>query len=226
MTKYKQPTTDTLQANWERIFNALNGLDELSSVVATASYIDHSLGALLHAHFIKSDQVKNLLKHGGAVGHLMAKANLAYCLGLITKEWRQNIEAICDIRNLFAHSIEPMSFSHPEIQSLCQNLEFTVTVPNGEQVLLPGYPAPAFTMASECRKAFQIVSLFLCVAVSTVAAHVTECKKQASGFMFVAVHEDIDPEDRLSALGYAMHRAREYTVAKNQHLAPTEDDGH
>ena len=58
----------------------------------------------------------------GALGQLHNAASVAYCLGLISKDCKANIETIGLIRNLFAHSIDDVTFSDPKITALCNEL--------------------------------------------------------------------------------------------------------
>ena len=107
--------------------NALNGEEALPCVLLGAAYLDKSLLGLLETVFLGtpiSETARDLLKSDrGLIGTLHTRAQMAYLLRLINKPLFINIGHIGTIRNLFAHSHEPLSFESQEIVALCGKLE-------------------------------------------------------------------------------------------------------
>lgn len=82
------------------------------------------------AGFLVDDQkeVDELLGFGGeqnaALGTFGARISAAYCLGLITRQQRDNLRLIKKIRNHFAHNLHGSSFADEPVRSWCASLTF------------------------------------------------------------------------------------------------------
>jgi hypothetical protein len=74
--------------------------------------------ALLASFFIEGSTAENLLNHKGALGSFGAQTDLCYSLGLIPKLVFNNLTVIGEIRNVFAHSLAPLTFESPEVAEL------------------------------------------------------------------------------------------------------------
>lgn len=103
---------------------------DLPKVLLSTSFIEQRLAALLHQYFINGDTTRTLLSHTGIIGTLSARADLAYCLGLISKAVLRNIRLLGEIRNRFAHNILGAKFEDPDITDLCGQLSFPQMVLN------------------------------------------------------------------------------------------------
>ena len=94
-------------------------------MLISTSFLDQCLASILGNFFIKSDTAKKLLDPGsGTLGTFSARADLCYCLDLISKELYQNLRTVAEIRNRFAHSHFFLSFEDSEVAELCNNLAF------------------------------------------------------------------------------------------------------
>jgi hypothetical protein len=103
----------------------LNDDNDTACAIVTTSYLEHMIRAILRAHFINGDTAKSLLDpKEGALALLGNATCVAYCLGLISKGCKANIDRIGHIRNLFAHSIQGLSFQDPDIAAICDKLTF------------------------------------------------------------------------------------------------------
>lgn len=174
MAKYKAPTADSIRERWTGLFDAINHAEDLVCVVVATSYLDHTLAALLQAHFIDSSIVEKLLKPCGALGELMAKADLAYCLGLITKHDRQNVETIAQIRNRFAHLIDDISFADPEVERLCDELDSPLlTAPPFAE--LATIKEGGIRHKDRTRVRFRFTAVHLCSAFSIAGLSAKKC---------------------------------------------------
>jgi hypothetical protein len=109
---------------------ALNHQDPLPCALLCAAYVDKCLLGILEQIFIKgSNTAKNLLKPDwGLIGSLQNRANIVYLLGHISPTTLENIGHICTVRNLFAHSHEPLTFESPKVAEWCARLKPWVPV--------------------------------------------------------------------------------------------------
>ena len=104
----------------EALTKAINGEDPLPCALLCAAYIDKCLQEILELVFVKGGTAKSLLKPDrGLLGGLRNRAQIAYLMGRIEDTVLTNIERICEIRNLFAHSHEPLTFDSESVVKLC-----------------------------------------------------------------------------------------------------------
>jgi DNA-binding MltR family transcriptional regulator len=82
-----------------------------------AAWIDDSLQGVIRSRFI-DDQVTadELLVGDSPLVTFSAKTKLLYCMGVITKVEKQNLDIIRSIRNLFAHQRGNVSFRTAKIR--------------------------------------------------------------------------------------------------------------
>ncbi|MBZ5512752.1 MAG: MltR family transcriptional regulator [Acidobacteriia bacterium] len=71
---------------------------------------------------VTSSITDKILSPNGALGTFAMRADLAYCLGLISKYHHQDLGTIGKIRNQFAHSHLGLAFSEPQVRQLCSAL--------------------------------------------------------------------------------------------------------
>jgi len=72
---------------------------------------------------------EKLFRGFGPLSTLSARIEIAYSLGLFEESYYLRLNAIKDIRNEFAHSIEPTTFESKNIKILSNKLKFDVTPP-------------------------------------------------------------------------------------------------
>src|SRR5262245_58109216 len=97
--------------------------DRVLAIVG-AAYLDSILEDLLRAAFIENKQEADiLLAPQGALGSNGSRYQLAYCLGLIDKELRDDLKTVARIRNAFAHRYDARSFEHADCEKLLVKLE-------------------------------------------------------------------------------------------------------
>lgn len=132
-------TLDEVREHFEKAFEALNHQSDLVCATVMTSFLNDSVGALLHQHFVQSNSGKSSTRDSvlkpdrGALGSLRAKGDVAYCLGLISKGFQTNLTKIGEIRNAFAHFFEEITFKHPEVAPICEQLYR----PKVQQILIP-----------------------------------------------------------------------------------------
>jgi len=108
----------------ERVLTEVEGLTDRGSAVYASAHLEQELDKILRAFFINKKGVADHLLTKGPLGSFYARNEAAYALGLISKEERDNIHLIRDIRNKFAHELldTKVSFQTPEIKGKCMQL--------------------------------------------------------------------------------------------------------
>src|SRR3546814_18587191 len=98
------------------------------------------LDELLTSHFSRRDEVTwgLLTGDGGPLGSFSNKILAAYAFGIITDVIKSNIETVRHIRNAFAHTMAPLTFSHAAIVT---SLEKS-TLPNAKRTNPNTRPQP------------------------------------------------------------------------------------
>jgi hypothetical protein len=90
-----------------------------------SSFLDRALVSLLSTQMREvAEPDRKLLFYGETafLGTFSAKIRLSYALGLISKNQRDNLNTIKDIRNVFAHSTKVMTFENTQISQHCDKL--------------------------------------------------------------------------------------------------------
>lgn len=72
---------------------------------------------------------EKLFRGFGPLSNLSARIEIAYSLGLFDEPTYNRLNAIKEIRNEFAHSIEPMTFETDAIKKLSKKLIFVTNPP-------------------------------------------------------------------------------------------------
>lgn len=120
----------------------------------SAAFLDDQLKKLIGAFLVDDKKVSGKLFNGySPLATFSSRIDMAYVLGLISKETRLNLTLLRKIRNDFAHIAEDISFDTENIANRCR--EFT----------LDGQPSD-----TQPRKKFVIAMMGIAsqIAVSTV----------------------------------------------------------
>jgi DNA-binding MltR family transcriptional regulator len=113
---------EQLSEDTRKLFDVLNGESDLSCVIIGAAFLDTALATLLKRHLASSSITEKMLSPNGALGAFAVRADLAYCLGLISNYHYRDLCTIGKVRNHFAHDHLGLAFSEPEIRHLCDGL--------------------------------------------------------------------------------------------------------
>ena len=100
--------------------------DSTDRVIAVigAAYLDSMLDKLFRAALIREpDEVDKLLRPDAPLGSNGARYQLAFCLGLITRDQRDDLKLIAKIRNAFAHDFKISSFATSPVREHCAELK-------------------------------------------------------------------------------------------------------
>jgi len=124
--------------------------DRGCALVATA-WIDDTLTELVRSRFVDDRAAANELLDGDTpLATFSAKIKLLYCMGVICKEVRHDLDIIRSIRNLFAHDRGRLGFDTPAIKDRCRSLS-----------LVPEVKSLKTAMSDESRDLFTSVSMWL-----------------------------------------------------------------
>jgi DNA-binding MltR family transcriptional regulator len=139
----------------------LNGEDDLACVVIGAAFLDNALATLLAKKLRKSDTTDKLLDPArGALGSFAARADLAYCLGLVSKEHYKDLCSVAEIRNRFAHNHLKLAFGDSEVRGICGRLNEWKVLLHGKEEEAASQPAPK-QLATKARNQFNVSVIFL-----------------------------------------------------------------
>lgn len=127
MGNKKKPQENAIKAEqWDEFANELQSESERGLALLAAAFLDEHLRQLLET-FMVDDQnaVSELLDSPNAsLGSFSARIEASYCLGLISREMRDDLKQVRLIRNRFAHDLQGLSFADQQISQRCDNLSF------------------------------------------------------------------------------------------------------
>jgi DNA-binding MltR family transcriptional regulator len=103
-----------------------------AAVLIGATILDVQLERLLRGFFVDDEQEVNKLiasaNQSAPLSSFSARIRAAYCLGLIHKSERDDLSAIREIRNVFAHNILNCTFDNSDVIKTCKNLTLFQTL--------------------------------------------------------------------------------------------------
>lgn len=103
--------------------NNLSKESDRGMALMGSAYIDDRLAVLLKAYFVDDKKViKLMFDFTGPLGTFSSRLNMAYSLGLMSKNIYTDCNILKKIRNDFAHVPSPMSFDDEPIKSRCHAL--------------------------------------------------------------------------------------------------------
>ena len=98
--------------------------DERAIAIIGGTFCEMAVEYVLKAFFPENDkEVEKLFEFNQPLGNFSNKINLGYCLGLIDKLIKKDLDLIRKIRNKFAHDLYT-SFLDPQIKSWSNELKF------------------------------------------------------------------------------------------------------
>jgi hypothetical protein len=103
---------------------SLSEESDRARVIVVACWIEEFLKVRLMNEFSKgnADARKALFSENGPFATFSAKINAAFCAGWIDKDVHHDIQVIRKLRNVFAHSYNPVSLDDGKTRDLIQSL--------------------------------------------------------------------------------------------------------
>jgi len=128
MAKKKDHTTEQITA----FVAELEKQTDRGAALIAGAVLDEVLEMAMTARLIElgRDQHDSLFARGRPLDSFAAKIALGYALGLYPNTARVLLEMIRDVRNKFAHRIEPLEFSNPEVVQMIASRR-TLRTPTG-----------------------------------------------------------------------------------------------
>lgn len=160
MSVRKPVPAEQLSADTRQLMDVLNTEADLACVVVGAAFLDATLKTLLAKKLLKSSIADQLLDERGALGTFVARADLAYCLGLVKKEHYQDLKSVAEIRNQFAHKHLQLAFTDPAVRELCGRLNEWKLLLHGEEEDTTSELTPQ-QLATKARNQFNLSVVFL-----------------------------------------------------------------
>lgn len=109
---------------------ALTNESDRGCALFAAAYLDSALEGLFRATVLQSKKVDEELFEGTSpLATFSGRIKLAYYLGLISAEFRADLDTIRKIRNDFAHDATILGFETQSIADRCKNLGFSYHEP-------------------------------------------------------------------------------------------------
>jgi DNA-binding MltR family transcriptional regulator len=108
----------------QRVLLQLQDPDHRGVALLACSWLEDSLGELIRADLIQdSTSLDTLFKNRGGLADFHSRIHMAYAMGLIARDVRDELDLIRGVRNDFAHLRDPISFSDQSITDRCVNLQ-------------------------------------------------------------------------------------------------------
>jgi DNA-binding MltR family transcriptional regulator len=118
-----------LQKNFERVKRFRESLTpetDRGCAITAAAFVDEELKQLLSAALVdERELVDEAFKRNGPLATFSARADFAFLLGLLSRDAWRDLHLLRRIRNDFAHSPDPLSFTTESIQSRCGELTYS-----------------------------------------------------------------------------------------------------
>ena len=117
----------------ENFVEDIHGKSDRAVAIVGAAHLNAHLEQMLTSFFIPdSDDVRALLGNDRPLGTFASRIRMAYVLGLISQEEREDLWAINEIREFFIREMGEISFADDPLREWC----FLLQLPN--KVLLSG----------------------------------------------------------------------------------------
>lgn len=102
----------------------VEGDDRASALIAVASLERHLEDFLKYKmEHLNSDEIKHLFDSNGPLGNFSSRIYMAYAFKLLKKPMLNDLIAIKNIRNAFAHSHKAISFNTSAVEAACKTLK-------------------------------------------------------------------------------------------------------
>ena len=124
MKNWKPIKLEELSEDIQKVYDILNQESDLACVLIGTSYLSELLASTIKIAFIETSVLQKIFDpQRGIIGGFSSRADLAYCLGLISKTNYQDLLKIAEIRNKFAHKHLSLDFGDTTIRKICGELK-------------------------------------------------------------------------------------------------------
>ncbi len=109
-------------ARYNEMAQLYNQESDRGAAVLAASHLEQYLGERLRALLVDDASVDELFKGYGPLSTFAARTDMAFALGLMTRDMKSDVSLIRKIRNHFAHHPEFASFNNPPAKDWCDRI--------------------------------------------------------------------------------------------------------
>jgi hypothetical protein len=105
----------------EKFLAEVNSQTDRGAAIVSAGVLDEILELVILARLIEiSAERREALfnRSGSPLSAFSPKIEMAFALGIISNDARLALHLVREIRNIFAHRIEQITFDHPEVKTL------------------------------------------------------------------------------------------------------------
>jgi DNA-binding MltR family transcriptional regulator len=161
MKKWRSLGLDELSADLDALYHTLNEESDLACVLIGTSYLAELLATTLKIQFIEGSTSDRLLDpQRGALGNFATRADLAYCLSLISKSVYQDLSRVAEIRNQFAHKHLSLTFKDLYVRAACNDLQAWRIMLTGEDEVINQDPTEE-QLTTLARNQFKMTIVFV-----------------------------------------------------------------
>ena len=116
----EMPTMD----EWGTMDREIEKAHDMSVAILLVSHVERFVEFGIIARLNRKDQstINQLVSRGGPIPSFSSKIILAYAMGLISKDDKNDMEALKSIRNVFAHSSRHLTFDTAVISKQIQSM--------------------------------------------------------------------------------------------------------
>jgi hypothetical protein len=119
------------------------GLADYAIALICQTFVEKALEIAIFASLAPYDEEANKrifdYDNRGPIADFSAKIKLGYVMGIFGKETKADLDLIREIRNAFAHSLQPISFETKEVIDMCGRLAIQPMA----QIRVAGFPPTA-----------------------------------------------------------------------------------
>ena len=165
MKRWQPIKLTDLSGDTKAVYETLNEGSDLACVLIGTSYLAELLASTLKVSLIKSSISEKLLDpQRGAIGGFATRADLAYCLHLISKPVYQDLIKVAEIRNRFAHKHIALDFGEFSVRNACGELQSWRFIMRGEDEESPIEPTPE-QIRMRARNQFKLSIVFMSMRI-------------------------------------------------------------
>jgi hypothetical protein len=94
--------------------------NDRGAVLIGGALVELALRRLVQSRFaLPPTETESLFENDAPLSAFHNLARIGYAMGLFDSQIKQDLDRVREIRNLFAHSLHPISFDTPEIAAAC-----------------------------------------------------------------------------------------------------------
>lgn len=118
----------------------IEGSPDRIAAIVSAAFVDDRLAAALKARLHNDKKItEKMFDFAGPLGTFSARINLAFLIGMFSKDAVRDLHIIRDVRNEFAHKLKTKSFEAQRVRDLIKNIHIVkkerITAAGGKNTL-------------------------------------------------------------------------------------------